>query len=357
MLVYIIAYSLIGVSAAVFSQIGMGKARAKFSFCLFSFLVLSIVLGLRHPSMGNDLKYYQGGGYLEAFEKISAKSWEEVFALESYLNYEKGYILFNKLVGSIWADQQFFLFVCAAVSILPVIYVAYKKSEDSFFSVVIFIGLPSFLMLYSGLRQAIAIGLCFLSILFIQEKKPIKFILTVLLAYTFHDSSFIFLLAYPLYHIRLNDLMRKISVGIIPIVYLFRVPLFTVFSKFFKDEATITDGETAVTLFLVFTLVYIFCIIFQNKESKDQNGLLNLFLVACCCQAFGSVYELAMRVTYYFMMSLILLLPSVMKEAKLEKRENYLVTFGIMGAFILFGLFSIYDSSWAMAYPYYWFWE
>ena len=114
------------------------------------------------------------------------------------MNFERGFIIYNKLVGFLGTDRQMFLFVTAAVSIVPIMYYLSKNSKNMLLSIIIYLGLPVFLLCFSGLRHAIAIGITSLSMIYIKEKSLVKFILLVLLASTFHFTAIVFLIAYPI---------------------------------------------------------------------------------------------------------------------------------------------------------------
>lgn len=353
MTIYYCIYALLGITALWCSNFAIKEKNGRKAVCFIAFLALFLMFALRHQSMGVDLAYWSNYGYLGRFDEIAEISWSKIFNV-TVSHYERGYIIFNKLISFLNNNRQFFLGSCAFCTLLPIIYVIYKKSVSPFQSIVIYMGLPVFLLSYSGLRQALAIGLCTLSLIFIQNKKPLKFVLLVLLAATFHKTSMIFLIAYPIYHLKLTQRLRWISVAIIPVVYILRYQLFAIFSKLFKENA-VADDTGAVTLFMVFTLVYIFCIIYSDN-SDEQNGLMNLFFMACVCQAFGDVYNTAMRVGYYFMVFLMLLLPLVIKglDVKVDKPVFSAI---ITVCFVAFGLYSIYSSTWARVYPYYFFWQ
>jgi len=351
--IYYVVYALLGAMSLFCSYFIAKEQTSKKMFCFFAFFVLFIMLALRHHSMGVDLGYSTNLGYLGRFDFISQISWSKIFDI-SVLNYERGYIIFNKIVSVFSDDKQFFLTACAAGSIAPIMYTIYKKSNSPFMSTIVYLGLPVFLLNYSGLRQALAIGLCTLSLTFVEEKKFYKFLLLVLLAMTFHKTAIVYLIVYPVYHIKLEKNLRWLSVVLIPIVYIFRYPLFAILSKIFKENAVATENDSGM-LFVVFTLIYIFCIFYSNN-SNEQNGLLNLFLLACLCQAFGNVYQTAMRVGYYFMIALILLLPIVIKDMD-EKVDKPVFSIVIIISFVTFGLYCIYNSTWAMAYPYYFYWQ
>lgn len=302
--------------------------------------------------MGVDLGYGYSNGYLASFTRISRYTWQEALFV-NVLNYERGYILLNKFLSLFSTDQQFFIAANVFIALLPMFYIIYKESHSPALSTVIFMGLPSFMMLFSGARQTIAICICFVALYFVKNKKLIPFLVTVLFATTFHSSAWIFVIAYPLYYLKMSRSLRKLSFAILPVVYFLRYPLFHLFSVLFKDNATV-DNNGAKTLFIVFSLVYIFCSMFSD-EREETAGLKNLFFVACCIQGLGGVNSLVMRVGYYFMNSLILLLPLIIHN--LSNKTNARIIRAVVGlCFVLFGLYSLRTGSWSRAYPYYWFW-
>ena len=318
------------------------------------FIFLLLIFALRHPSMGNDLRYLDSNGYLGSFDLLSRFSLKQVINMDHFLNYERGYLIFNKIISLIWNNRQFFLSAVAFCSLYPVYRLIKNNSAYPVMSYFIYFGIPVFLMQFSGLRQILAIGICLISFTYIQKKKPIWFILLVLLATTFHSSAFVFFIAYPLYYLKLDKTKRIISLVIIGIVYVFKNLLFAIFASLFKETAKIHQTG-ALTLLLVFVLIYALGIIFY-KEDEKLNGYMNLFYMACIAQCFGGIYDLALRVGYYFMMFLPLLLPQLV--SKMDDKSNRTIFFaGILICFGLFGLYSLSTSTWAMANPYHFFWQ
>lgn len=321
------------------------------------------ILALRHWSVGNDLGFRlkYNVGYIPSFQAINTHSWSEVLKMESFLNYEKGYVIFNKLVGSVYNNKQFFLAVCAFIDFISIAILIYKKSKLPLLSWMIFLGLPVFLIFFSGLRQGIAISIIVLSVKFIDEKKIIKFILTVLLASTFHKSAIVFLTAYPLYHVKISGWKSILSILMIPIVFVLRQPLFSIFSKIFKDDAHTRDNGSWL-LFVLFCVIYIALTILNHYNRTKNNKFLNLFYFACLCQAFSGIYTTAMRVGYYFMIFLIIALPNAVYElknntARTSENEFILGYITVFAAFVVYGIYALSTSTWACTNPYYFFWQ
>lgn len=357
------------------------KDKGKY-FVWISFALIFFMFALRHQSMGVDLGYGKTyTGYLWAFERINTYSWAEVLGLESFLNYEKGYVVFMKLVGSFWNNKQFFLAVCAFCSVFPVAAVIRRKSPDVTFSFFIYMALPVFTLVFSGLRQAIALGLCFYAMLFVEEQKPIRFVLTVFLACFFHFSAILFYVVYPLYWIKTNFQLRLLTVLALPVVFIFRVPLFKIAGPFLG--AYEPDYNGATTLMLVFIAIYVVASSYFEWNDKVSR-YLNIFYVACVVQIFGNISSVASRVGYYFMMVLILMLPQAIEDysgkditlgmqyiegsvscgemlRNPERTNSIGFKMAVKAVIVLFfcawGVVNLYTTSWACSNPYYWFWQ
>ena len=326
-------------------------------FVILSVGLLIVLLGLRAETMGIDLLNTINPGYLLSFEDLNKYSWMDILRMDEYYNYEKGYIIFNKLIGSIWVNRQFFLMVCAFISFAPVGLVIFRYSKMPLLSVIIFLGLPSFIISFSGLRQGLAIGITMLAFDRVLKKKPVSFILLVLLASTFHSSALMFLIVYPVYRIRLNDHASLVGMLMLPLIWILRVPLVTAITTVIWGQPYIEESD-AVGLFLVFFAIYVFCHFYGDRYNDRTNGFLNLFWIACAIQSMAGVYHTVTRMGYYFMMALILLLPEVyedMNESSAGSQKKILVT--VIGiCFVLFGLVQLKTTDWAVSYPYIPFW-
>jgi len=353
--IYLLAYAAIIFSAYVTKVYKIDEQRRRYIILTISFLTLALLLGLRHPSMGIDLGYNRNYGYLISFKEISGMSLIDVLKLNGYQNYEKGYIILNKLIGYFSKDPQIFIFIYSLISFIPIFYFISQKSNNPLFSILVYMGLPCFVAHFSTLRQILAIGICVLSIKFIEEKQLAKFIFVVLLASTFHSSAILFLIAYPAYRIRIPLPLRIASVFAIPIIFVFRIPLFNILSKILKDNAVAKDNGS-INLFLILVVIYMFCILFFNTADKKINGYLNLFYICCCCQIFGNIYMTATRVAWFFMTSLIILLPYGVTTIKSKKLSNAFAAL-IMAAFVVYGLYSLRSTGWAQSFPYSFHWE
>lgn len=354
--IYYLLYSLILVIPHIICRNEKDEIKKRKRIAIWISSTVILMLALRHPSMGIDLGYKNWYGYLPSFKDLSQVSWINILKMKSYLNYEKGYIIYNKIIAIISNDYQCLLAFSALLSLASIGFIFYKLSDDQAFSWIVYLGLPCFLMCYSGLRQAIAIGICIFSFYFVNKKEKIKFILTVLIAMSFHYTACVCFLLYPLFWLKLKKTQRFGAV-IIPLsFYIFRVPLFIRLYPLLKDDTIEVEENGAITLFIVFLFIYMFCCFFLKTDDQISGGCLNIFLVACCCQAFGSINMIAQRVGFYFMIPIAISLSNIIDQIEEEKTKLVLKML-IESIFIVYGLYAIMTSTWAMANPYHFFWS
>lgn len=338
MVIYISLYLLLFMVS--FIKI-LTRSNKNWAYLYFSFIFL--LLALRAPNLGVDLGDGITYGYLHSFDVIKNMTWADTFNA-SFLNYEKGYVVFNKLISDLFCDNHQVLLVCCAfLSVYPIAKFVKEYSKLPVLSAIIYLGLPCFVLCFSGLRQAVAIGMCSYSIIYIEKHELNKFILLVFFASLFHSSAILFSIAYVIYHIKLKKKYYWYSLILIPILYLFRYQIFTFLTRLLRPDASI-DNNNSVTLFLVFVFIYVFLIFFSNKGINW--GLLNLFFVACVIQALAGVNSLILRVGYYYMIPLIVLLPNLIFESLKRDLSFFVISCaGVTICFALFGLYTLIYSS------------
>lgn len=152
-----------------------------------------LVLGLcgYENDYATDVAVYQ-----RLFTQVAGADWEDIFQVNTRL--EPGYILFNKLLSCISEDPQIIVFAEALISVVCACVFIYDSTDLVFESFFFYVTLGSMTFAMTAFRQTFAISLCLLSLCALRRKRPIPFVLLVLLATTFHRTALIFLCAYPL---------------------------------------------------------------------------------------------------------------------------------------------------------------
>lgn len=334
-----------------------GKKYNKASISSF-FIILIILLSLRNIKVGVDLTSYKHFFYL-----ISKLSFNNVLELS-----DKGevlYYLLNKVVALITNNNyQIFLSVVAILSILPIFVLYYKKSSNALLTIALFITIAPFSMFFSGLRQSIAMGIVILSFNFIQDKKIFKYLLCILIAYLFHHSALFCILLYPLYNLKITKNWLYFLVPIILFIFIFKTQVFNFliqFSGLYSDIYNYSESTGAYSILILLILFCLYCFIIPNKNKIDKEfvGLRNILLFAIFIQIFASINPVIMRLNYYNLLFIPILIPKIRQTcSNMNIRTINLTEVSMLLFFVFYFFYNAYTGNDILSiFPYIPFWE
>ena len=330
---------------------GKSQIRRKRSLDLF-FLILLLLLALRATTVGRDLVAYE-----TFFETISDLPMNDLIDLDM----EIGYALLNKLISLFTNDFQWVIAIVAAISVIPMWMVYRRESEDAYLSIIVFLIMPVFAMMFSGLRQSIAFSIGFIAFNWVQKKKPLRFLLTVAIAFLFHKSALILLILYPLYYAKITKKWLFVVIPAMGVVFVFNKPIFAFLQDLISDlYSTEAQGNSAYTTLILFILfaVFAFVVMDEGKLKTDEFGLRNILLLAIVIQMFVPLHTLAMRLNYYFIVFVPLLVAKAIKKRSQRFNQiavvaKYLMTVVFVGYF----WYNLITRNTLDISPYLFFWE
>ena len=218
---------------------------------LFFFFFLTLLIMLRHESIGADTV-----NYLSIFDHNARMSWSSIGKSTAEIAFQ----IMNKLLALISTDHHFYI-AATGFFVSALIYPTYRRiAHDAVLTIVLFCTMSTFVMMFSGIRQMLAVGLGFIAYEFTRKKKFVFFILTVVLAVLFHTSAFIIVLMYPLYHIKITKKWMFFVVPILLAVFIFNKPIFSFLSFIaerytnYQGIVTSTGAYTMIVLFAFFAI-------------------------------------------------------------------------------------------------------
>lgn len=333
---------------------GMAYQKKNRDALAFFFVVYTLLVALRHESIGTDTK-----NYVDFFVQYARMDWKTI----QNIQYEKGYVYFNKLVSLFSEEPQFFL-AAVAVTISAMVYPTYRRlHRDTSLTIVLFCIISTFVMSFSGIRQMMAIGMGFVAYEFVRRKQLLPFMLVVLLAVTFHSSAFMLAFMYPLYHARIT---KKWLIAVIPIfavVFALNESIFTVLGLIlerytrYESEISNTGAYTMLILFIAFAAI---SFIFPDEEKLNEEtiGLRNFLLLSVLMQMFVPLHALAMRMNYYYIIFIPLLLPKIIEARTGRWRQVAMTARHIMVVvFLLYFFWNASGEGNLYVFPYHFFWE
>jgi len=235
---------------------------------LFFFVGFAALVALRHETVGKDT-----ASYVYYFDSISKMEWGEL----GRNSIEIGFTYLIKIVSQVFGNPQY-LFIIVAVVSVAMIYRTYKRfCFDPSLTIVLFTILSTFVMMFSGIRQMMSIGVGFVAYEFVRNKKPIPFILAVLLAMSFHTSAFMLAFMYPVYHAKIT---KKWLLAVVPsliLVFVFNKQIFSVLTMIIERYTKYEGGITttgAYTMIILFAIFAVFSFAVWNPSSTHTGFIL-----------------------------------------------------------------------------------
>ena len=317
------------------------------------FLLLTLMIMFRHETVGNDTQ-----NYINHFERFSRMTWSEIGN-----DVETGFAYFNKIISFFSKDPRFFLSV-VAILVTAMIYPTYRRlCLDPSLTIVLFCSMATFVMMFSGVKQMLAIALGFVAYEFTRRKMIIPFILAVMLAVTFHTSAFMLVFMYPLYHAKITKKWLYVVIPALLVVFIFNRQIFSslmfVVERFTEYEGTVTQTGAYSMLFL-FIIFAVFSFLIPKDSILDEEtiGLRNFLLLSVVIQMFAPLHTLAMRMNYYYIIFIPLLLPKIIQQKSERWKQIAVIARHVMLTFFFVYFFlRASGGSNLTVFPYHFFWE
>ena len=260
------------------------------------------------------------------------------------IRFDSGFYLFLKVISVFTTDFRVVLILSAIVSLVPITFLYFFHArQNAYLSIVIFLSIGLFSIYFSTMRQTMAMAFVVPAYYFVRNRKPIFFLLMVFLAFLFHNSALVMLLMYPIYHmkLRLNSSLLLV-IPVIILVYIFRAPIFSWMSFIVRDFYESDIAETgAIMIFVLLLFFSFFSYLIPNNAllDKDTLGLRNLLLLCTIIQIFAGINSLAMRVNYYFLLFVPILIPRIINYASEKNKKIAYLSYILMIGFFTFWFF------------------
>ena len=334
-----------------------GSEKRRRVDCLLCFLLLWLVQALRSTDVGHDIS----NAYLPAFLSLDNVDLSLLFKDTIGYSFEIGFQAYLKIVKLITNNVNVFLAISSFIILAPVAYNFYKYSRKPELSFIIFASVILYHFSFSGLRQAIAVSLCFLTYSFIIKRRLLPFLLFVILAFYFHKSALVFLPAYFLYGLKF-DVKSFIIVAIALVIVFMYVDTI---AEFFRD---IIFGDTAYSgymddkvasfgLTILYVLMAVFLFVFSDKKDVSHSFLCWMSVMVLVFQPLALISQVADRVGYYYLIFFSLSIPNVISQSPtLSKGTKSLISPIIIVLMIAF-FFYCNAGGYLEVIPYKFFWQ
>lgn len=298
--------------ALIFAIIGK-ENRVKNSFLIIS---TTLFLGFSY-NMGGDWRAYKIF-YEEVIPKLSINNLSEI-------RFEKGYIILNYLFNELGINYEIFQGIVLMFCIFITLKLVEKKSKNFYIAFVyIFI---YFLFSYSAepiLRQFIAITLIIIGLKYIEERKILKYLIWVFLAFQFHKSAIIGILFYLSNYLNFKSMKRILICITLAFILSFNInnildliikliPFLKIYSGYLKNEiySSIVQRSLIGNLYLIITVCIYFAIIMYTKYEKKYRIYLNLAILGIIFEIFANRFFILVRFNSYFVFPIAIVISNI----------------------------------------------
>lgn len=270
-------------------------------------------------------------------------SYRSIYALMQYGDsgrYEWLFYLMNRFVGLFDADPQWIFVVSAAIFL----YFSFKRlwadSPNPCLSIFLLMGSMIYFTYLNGMRQLLGCSICFYAIEYAYKRKPLSFFLLVFLAAGFHHIAALFSVVYFLPWLSMD---LKKSLAALACTYAFSQTIFKFVLNVLADTTyenyMQNDIDGLVTFIPVNIAVWLFCIVFYNKENPRYRLYLNCQFIMVMLSLFYWQIPLIARVMWTFWLPQIVLIPMALDGIS----SRMLRLFWAVGIIILFFIYSSYS--------------
>ncbi|MBQ3548140.1 MAG: EpsG family protein [Clostridia bacterium] len=349
MLGYIVAIGLITVWYYICKNTGDKNHK---SFLIGTAILMTLFYGLRGQDVGSDTVSYIAM-FLEDGSVPLSGLWDYMWKEKS-----PAYVLLEWLFYQILPFPQLWLLATSAFFFFIFSNFIKKNSVDPYFSYLIFFTIFGTFQM-TGIRQSCAMAVLMLAFEQIKEKRPVKYLLLIGLAYLFHKSSIVFLPFYIIGKRRITDLDIPIfTVGIVAI-YANRAFVFDLIKSFtsynyFEQLNHNEPVNFSIMIYGTTLLALLLCVVLTSRKKRQlieqydlsqnaniysyskmrrlfQNDLLrqevrkdgelslysqyaNAMILASLFMPLVAINGAVRRIVMYFALFMILLLPKVFRE-------------------------------------------
>lgn len=328
------------------------KLKNKKTYMIFVFFILGTTAAIRSPKVGIDtMQFYR------AFEIIGNMSLNVAI---NATRYEVGFVMLCKGLNVITSNPQILIIITSLFINGVVCLFIYRESKDIVLSSILYITLNYYFAYMNIMRQAIAICIIIIGYTFFLKKgKKVKFIITALLAFTFHTTGIIPVLLVLFDKLEYKNKYYAITIIGSMIAFLLAPVLFSIVSKLlnsysgYKDSSFYDSNYFAAVFIYLINLTFLTVSFLCNKNKNiELSKMLFISSMAVITSAIGIRITLIGRMANYFNIYNIVLLPNAVKNNcdKTTRQLIYLLTIGFSVAYFL--IIMIYRPEWYGAIPY-----
>ena len=309
-----------------------GERRQNWKFILIACVMMYCVLGLRDVySVGVDTT----GPYVMRYDWVCAREWKNMPDLLDWLGLTGGGVdrtghernialdwvmkLFREATGGTYEGFIQFSSVFTMVAFGVFIY---RFSPSPIQSILMHFGLLFYNFHFSGLKQSLAMSVLLFSLAAIRDKRPVRFVMLVLLASMFHFPAIVFLPAYWIANMRVGRRYLIVLALAFLVTYLLRNQLVDWMTDAYSTTINSGTARFIGNKVVVMIGILVMAVVIRPPDPDDRiySGFLMLLGVASVIQTFAGYNNTFERLADYYFQTAVILIPMIFEPVKLKRQ-------------------------------------
>jgi len=284
------------------------------------FLLLFTVSALR-MNVGNDY-----AKYAEYFHLVRCSLDTDNIVVPT----EPGFNLVCIIIYLLSSREENYLCMFAVFALVTIILFLkgiYDQADSFPMSFAMFMCLGYYFQTFSTIRYYLALGIAFVSIPYVLNKKWAKFIALIILGAMFHKSVILVIPMYYLAQRRWKKLEALVILGFAASMVVFKNLYISVFYKFYptyKDTGLVNGGTSYIAIARCLAVLVLSLIMYRSliKDNPVLMFFFNLNIGALLVYLCAGFLPDVSRAGYYLSVSHILFIPSLINGIANERMKK-----------------------------------
>lgn len=255
-----------------------------------------------------------------------------------------GFTYIFKIFGYV-ASYQVALAIINSITMILLFVSAYRQEKYPTLSLAILFAFCIHLQTLNQFRQTLALSLCLFNIENARKQKIGKYIFVQILATISHASAIIFLPIYILAKKKLDKKMLALYIALCLITLVASTTIMNILSSTSYGQRYLggkydVSMESSVAVLAVRAILLAFVLImrrFSTPESRGKTAILYHMAIICTLMQLLAVksYIFARLTTYYYI-AYVLLIPEAISSTKITKRQKQLLLIVVIAALLVY---------------------
>lgn len=248
--------------------------------------------------------------YMRQYAMIPSLTLKEML----HHKFEIGYNLLCKLLALLFESDRVLFVAMGLLTMVPFFIWFQRECVEPMIALMCFLALGMYIHAVIFSRQLCAMAIMTFAWRFVRERKPIPFLLLLLLAMSFHKSAAVLAVIYVAYLLPVNKWLLYIAAISSAVMYVLgkQIAIFVAtYIYHYESRYFVADGGVTMLIVLWIFVFLTYWILRDRMKEENIKLLFIMVLIAAVIQPVVFVFYNWCRVVLYFRVAMVMLVPEL----------------------------------------------